>query len=94
MSGKRFAQEFKDAAVRQVLDQGHPVAEVAASLGIPAHSLYAWVRAARPPIKEQQAAGLSEAQAEIKRLERELRRTREERDILKKAAAYFVKDPD
>lgn len=94
MSGKRFAQEFKDEAVRQVIDHGHAVAEVAARLGISPHSLYAWVRAARPPIERRQATGLSEANAEIKRLERELRRTREERDILKKAAAYFVKDPD
>lgn len=94
MSGKRYTQEFKDEAVRQVTDRGHSTADVAARLGISAHSLYRWVRDARPPAEEKQAVDLQEANAEIKRLQRELRRAREERDILKKAAAYFANDPD
>lgn len=94
MSGKRYTDEFKAEAVRQVIDRGHPVADVAARLGISQHSLYRWVRAARPPREEQEAADLDEARARIRKLEKELGRTREERDILKKAAAYFVKDPD
>ena len=94
MSGKRYTQEFKDEAVRQVTDRGHAVAGVASRLGITPDTLYRWVRAARAPAAERKAADLQKANEEIKRLERELRRTREERDILKKAAAYFAKDPD
>ncbi len=94
MSGKRYTDEFKREAVRQVVDRGHSVADVAARLGITAHSLYRWVRAEKPPKEEQQAVDLDEARAEIKRLKKDLLRTREERDILKKAAAYFANDPD
>ena len=94
MSGKRYTDEFKAEAVRFVTEQGHPAREVAARLGISEHRLYRWLREARPPVEEQQAEDLAEAQQEIKRLNRELKRTREERDILKKAAAYFIKDPD
>lgn len=94
MSGKRYTDEFKVEAVRFVTEQGHPAREVAARLGISEHSLYRWLREARPPVEEQQATDLAEAQKEIKRLKRDLERTREERDILKKAAAYFIKDPD
>ena len=94
MSNKPHTDEFRREAVRQVIERGHPVAEVASRLGITAHSLYRWVRAARPPKEELQAADLDEARGRIKQLEKELVRTREERDILKKAAAYFANDPD
>jgi len=94
MSGKRYTDEFKDAAVRQVTERGHPAREVAAHLGISEHSLYRWLREARPPVEEQHASDLQAASKEIKQLKRDLERTREERDILKKAAAYFIKDPD
>lgn len=94
MSGKRYTQEFKDEAVRFVTERGHSAREVAARLGVSEHSLYRWLREARPPMEERQASDLAEAQKEIKRLKRDLERTREERDILKKAAAYFANDPD
>ncbi len=44
MSTKRFAEEFKAEAVKQVLVGGHRVADVAARLGVSQHSLYAWIR--------------------------------------------------
>jgi transposase len=94
MSGKRYTDEFKAEAVRFVTERGHSAREVAARLGISEHSMYRWLREAGPPVEEQQAQDLAEAQNEIKRLKRDLQRTREERDILKKAAAYFIKDPD
>ena len=94
MSGKRFTQEFKDEAIRQVTERGHAVSDVASRLGISQHSLYRWIRAAKPSIEGRQGFDLEEANKEIKRLQKDLHRTREERDILKKAAAYFIKDPD
>ena len=45
MSGKRYAEEFKIEAVKQVIDRGHSVASVATRLGVTTKSLYAWVAA-------------------------------------------------
>jgi transposase len=92
MSQKRYAREFKDEAVRQVTQRGYPVAEVAERLGVSTHSLYKWVREARPATVE--ADKLAAAQREMQSLRAELRRTQEERDILKKAAAYFAREPE
>ncbi len=89
MSSKRYTEEFKVEAVRQVTDRGHSVAEVAARLGVSIHSLYAW-RKQYGRSGPAQAAAADQAD-ELRRLKSELRRVTEERDILKKAAAYFAK---
>jgi transposase len=94
MSNQRFTPEFKDEAVRQVVDRGYSVAEVADRVGVSAHSLYKWVKAVRPDRSEQRAEELVEAKSEILKLRAELRRTQEERDILKKAAAYFARESE
>jgi transposase len=44
MSGKRYTEEFKIEAVRQVTDRGYSVTEVADRLGVTTHSLYAWLK--------------------------------------------------
>jgi transposase len=93
MSSQRFAPEFKDEAVRQVVERGYPVGEVAQRLGVSAHSLYKWVKAVKPNKADQHANELVEAKSEILKLRAQLRRTEEERDILKKAAAYFAREP-
>jgi transposase len=89
MSSKRYTDEFKIEAVRQVTDRGFKVVEVAERLGVTTHSLYAWVRKFGKPEVVQRAE--LDQSAEIRRLKSELRRVTEERDILKKAAAYFAK---
>jgi transposase len=89
MSGKRYTDEFKIEAVKQVTERGHAAAEVAARLGVSAHSLYQWIKRFGVPVEERQAADTQTA--EMKRLKAELKRITEERDILKKAAAYFAK---
>jgi len=48
MSNQRYTPEFKDEAVRQVVERGYSVAEVAERLGVSAHSLYKWVNAVKP----------------------------------------------
>jgi len=90
MSGKRYTDEFKIEAVRQVTDRGYAVAEVADRLGVTTHSLYAWLKKFSP--KQAKDQELDEAQRELRRLKAELRRVTEERDILKKAATYFAKE--
>ena len=89
MSGKRYTEEFKIEAVKQVTERGHPAMEVAARLGVSAHSLYQWtMRYSAPPTERQKA---DDQQVEMRRLKAELKRVTEERDILKKAAAYFAR---
>jgi transposase len=89
MSGKRYTDEFKIEAVKQVTERGHSVADVAQRLGITTHSLYAWKRQLGKPDVVQQTE--LDQNAEVRRLKAELKRVTEERDILKKAAAYFAK---
>ena len=84
MSGKRYSDEFKAEAAKQVIDQGRSVREVSTRLGVSIDSLYAWVREQRKvPATRQVDASLA---AENRRLQAELKRVTEERDILKKAA--------
>ena len=94
MGQPRFTPEYKDEAVRQVTERGYKVAEVAARLGVSSHSLYKWVRAVRPSKEEERSEDLVETKKEVLRLRAELRRVEEERDILKKAAAYFAKESE
>ena len=82
-----FSDEFKRDAVRQITDRGYPVSEVSQRLGVSAHSLYEW----RKKFASEVSKGGDQAD-EIRQLKRELARVTEERDILKKAAAYFAKD--
>ena len=88
MSNKRYTEEFKIEAVRQVVDRGYSIAEVADRLGTTTHSLYAWRKKYGPDSAEHQEK--VETDQEIRRLKKELRRVTQERDILKKAAVYFA----
>jgi len=94
VSKQRYTSEFKDEAVRQVTEKGHSVQEVAARLGVSSHSLYKWVKGVRPEKDEKRADELLEAKKQILKLRAELRRVQEERDILKKAAAYFARESE
>ncbi len=86
MSKANFSDDFKRDAVLQITERGYPVAEVSKRLGVSPHLLYAWKK------KFSQPAGSDDRDAEIQRLKRELSRVTEERDILKKATAYFARD--
>jgi transposase len=94
MSKQQFTPEFKDEAVRQITERGYPVKEVSERLGVSAHSLYKWVRTVKPKPETQHQQELLEAKREILKLRADLRRAEEERDILKKAAAYFAREPE
>ncbi|EAX7626397.1 IS3 family transposase, partial [Salmonella enterica] len=89
MSGKRYPEEFKIEAVNQVVDRGYSVSSVATRLDITTHTLYAWIKKYGPDSstnKEQ-----SDAQAEILRLQKELKRVTDERDIFKKSRGVLRK---
>lgn len=92
MSGRRYTDEFKAEAVKQVVERGHSVREVAQRLGINKHSLYDWTQRAKAAgAGPETPVAAPMDSAEVRRLRAELRRVTEERDILKKAAAYFAR---
>ena len=88
MGKTNFSDDFKRDAVAQITERGYPVSEVSARLGVSTHSLYAW----KKKFAHTSGSGVEDQAAEIRRLKRELARVTEERDILKKATAYFAKD--
>lgn len=90
--GTRYSEEFKREAVGQVIERGYSVRDVAARIGVSEHSLYRWVRKERRArtADDGPADSAEELAAKVARLESELKRTQEERDILRKAAAYFA----
>ena len=62
---QRYSPEFKDEAVRQIVDRGYSVAEVSERLGVSAHSLYKWVKAVQPGKNDEQAVALVGARSEV-----------------------------
>jgi transposase len=91
----KFTREFKEEAVRMVTEGGLTIPEVGRRLSIPKSTLGYWVEIA----KEGRLSGTSKKQTpvtedemEVARLKREIAELKMERDILKKAAAYFAKE--
>ena len=88
---RAFTEEFKAGAVRLVLDEGKTVGRVARELDLTETALREWVHRARAD-RSQGRTGLTTAEREeLARLRRENRILAEEREILKKAAAFFAK---
>lgn len=91
MSGRIcYTEEFKKDAVCQVTDRGHSVADVSGRLGVSTKSMYDWIKLYRQPDKERRDT--ADQRVEIRQLKVELARVTEERDILKKATAYFARE--
>jgi transposase len=91
---RQFSREFKLEAVKLVEDRGVSVAQAARDLDVHQNVLRKWMRdlAADPKQAFPGKGVLKPEQAEIDRLKKEVAKLRMERDILKKAAAYFAKD--
>ncbi|KLP61045.1 transposase [Enterobacter genomosp. O] len=92
MSSKRYPEELKIEAVKQVVQRGHSVSSVATRLDITIHSLYTRIKKYGPDSSTNQEQ--SDALTAIRRLQKELKRVTDERDILKKVAAYVATLPD
>jgi transposase len=91
----RYTKEFREEATCLVLEHGMSAGEAAKRLSMPKSTLETWVRAARKGKLGNIGNGpvpLTEVEQELARVKRELAVTRMERDILKKAAAYFAKE--
>lgn len=89
-----FSREFKVEAVRLIKDRGVSVAQASRDLDVHENVLRKWVKqfAADPREAFPGQGQMKPEQAEIERLKREVQKLKAERDILKKAAAYFAKD--
>ncbi len=83
---KRYSPEFKAEAVQMVLDGGVTKAEVARRLGVTATTLSEWIKNLAPEGRLEE----KDLKAEVKRLAEENRQLKMERDILKKATAFFA----
>ena len=90
---RRFSRQFKQDAVNLVTEQEYSVAEAARNLDINANMLSRWKRELADDSEAFRGNGkLSAEQEEIRRLKRELNKARMERDILKKATAFFANE--
>ena len=89
----RFGEDFKRDAVRLVVDEKYTLAAAAKAVGVSVQSLRAWHKKfAPPPGPCGQDATADELREEVKQLRKQLKRAELEREILKKATAYFAKE--
>src|SRR3954452_14426733 len=88
---RSFTDDFKAGAIRLVLDEGQSVAAVARDLGLTESSLRNWVEHSRADRTKGKSGLTTVERDELVRLRKELRIVQEEREILKKAAAFFAK---
>ena len=90
---RNSTNEFKEEAVKLVTEQGYSVAEAARNLGVNANLLGRWKKESEQPENDSTSTGsLVSMQAELKRLKRENKQLKMDREILKKAAAFFAKE--
>lgn len=87
---KSYTPEFKAQAVEQALTGELPVAQTARNLGVNENTLHTWIGKYAPMRSRSSGAAPEPTYEELKRLRKENHRLRQERDILKKAAAYFA----
>ena len=88
---RQYSSEFRESAVKLAIESNHPIAQIAKELGIKKTTLYTWIDKYSKP-KELAMRTDEHIYDENKRLRKELARVTQERDLLKKAAAYFAKE--
>jgi transposase len=89
---RQFTDEFKDGAVRLVLDHSKSITQVGRDLDVAQSVVGKWVQQARADRSNGKTGLTTEERVELSRLRKENRELRMERDILKKAAAFFAKE--
>ena len=92
MARKVYSQEFRQAAVEQVIGQRHTARSVAKRLGVGYGTLRKWVELAKFNADRSLIPADLPVEQRVRELEKENARLRMERDILKKAAVYFAKE--
>jgi transposase len=89
---KRFDKEFKAKAIKLAISTSQPICQTAKELGIKESTLYSWVNNKKSNDVETHGEEGKNFHDELARLRKENARLREEREILKKAAAFFAKE--
>ena len=89
---RSYSPEFKEEAVKAVIETSRPIAQVAKELGIHEATLGNWVNTYRREHAGEEPPLTVSERARLRELEREARELRMENEFLKKAAAYFAKD--
>jgi len=89
-----YPPEFRAEAIRLARTSGRPPAEIARELGMTAETMRLWLKQADLDEGRREDGVTTEEREELRRLRREVRTLREEREILKKAAAFFAKETD
>ncbi len=93
MKPQIYTAEFKESSVNLAKQSKQPIAQTARELGVNANTLYTWVgKTSKAPSLKLVKSNNESLDEEIKRLKKELARVTQERDILKKATAYFAKE--
>jgi transposase len=89
----QYTSEFKESAVKLAIESDHPIFVTADELGVNKNTLHTWISKYRgPKLQRTDSTADEHLYDEMKRLRKENKRLTEERDILKKAAAYFAKE--
>jgi transposase len=90
---KIYSAEFRASSVKLAIDSDLPIAQTAKDLGINPNTLHTWINKYSQPKDQNKAVRTDEhLHDELKRLKNEIVRLTEERDLLKKAAAYFARE--
>jgi transposase len=92
MARRIYSREFKVSAVALVNEQGYTVAQAAKNLGVDPSSLRGWLKKFPPTDGQNTSTGPGAAHAELRQLREQVRQLTMERDILKKATAFFAKE--
>ena len=91
MSRKTYSREFKVSAVKLVNEQGYTPRDAAVSLGVDPQSVKAWVEKLTPEVGRTPESEPARLRAQLKEARDQLKRITMERDILKKATAFFAR---
>jgi transposase len=90
---KTYSAEFREAAVKLANESDQSIAQIAKDLGINVNTLHTWInKYSRPSGQDKTVRNDQHLYEELIRLKKEVARLTEERDLLKKAAAYFAKE--
>ena len=87
---RKYLVEFKERAVKLAVESDQPIAQTARDLGVNENTLHTWIGKYHRAERQEKEVNDAHLYDELKRLRKENARLKEERDILKKAAAYFA----
>jgi len=92
--GHKYTQEFKDSTIQLILNSDKSILQISKDLGVSDKTLYAWMKSYRlnKGLSSTSSNDKESLEEENRRLRRELNQVKKEREILKKAAAYFAKE--